>query len=596
MQWISHERRFLSLIFILGLFAAELTAQHIHEERAVLSHPVLNSIEEAALRGIISDEQAILQMIYAGYQPERLDPRFSMTDVTPIRCMVPVLAEYYHNKSEIDPGIIMEIEDMIYPRTTLTTKTFTSESGNFIIYYDLEGNNAVPAEDLNGSGVPDYVEHAAFAADSSYRYQVQQLGFEDFLKEDPYEIYFRNFRFYGTTTASGSTTFITVHSNFQGFPPNTHPYGNQIGALYATIAHEIKHAIQYATNRWTGQAGSFDWIEMDATLMEEATFDDVNDYYNYIMSYETASGDWNRNRPNGNSIFGSPGNPIPGAYWHMTWMLYFFEKHGGEFWVDVWKEFITERDMPFFEAIKNVMAIKGLSFEQEHINNHIWHMASGPVHSSSDFGFSERLEYPVPRFGNNIFSVPDSLNNIFVRSLAANYIDVSPSHFTLGQPQISLQSNVNGVGLGVIGYFRDGSTDVLICVNPNSNLQSIQTTWSWSNLSDLNIAVVNTNRDENAVYNLVVSSMIPEEDTISQNYPNPFNPGTQIEFSLSNTKPVRIDVYDRIGRKVSTLIDGTLERGFHTVTFDGTGLASGLYFYRIVTDQTQTTKKMILVK
>ena len=242
------------------------------------------------------------------------------------------------------------------------------------------------------------------------------------------------------------------------------------------------------------------------------------------------------------------------------------------------------------------MAIKGLSFEQEHINNHIWHMASGPVHSSSDFGFSERLEYPVPRFGNNIFSVPDSLNNIFVRSLAANYIDVSPSHFTLGQPQISLQSNVNGVGLGVIGYFRDGSTDVQISVNPNSNLQSIQTTWSWSNLSDLNIAVVNTNRDENAVYNLVVSSMIPEEDTISQNYPNPFNPGTQIEFSLSNTKPVRIDVYDRIGRKVSTLIDGTLERGFHTVTFDGTGLASGLYFYRIVTDQTQTTKKMILVK
>ncbi len=589
MHGLITDRRYWYLLFLIGFLAAELTAQHIQEERVVTSHPVLNSIEEAALRGVISKENALLQKIYAGYNPERLHSRFAEESDTPIRCMVPVLTEYYHVKYTLDPGIVAEIENLIHPRTTLTTRIHVSDSERFVFYYDVEGNNAVPLDDFSGSGVPDYIEHAAFAADSSYRYQVEQLGFVDFLKEEPYEIFFRNFRFYGTTTASGSTTSITLHSSFEGFPENSHPLGNQIGSLYVTIAHEIKHAIQYATNRWTGQAGSFDWIEMDATLMEETTFDDVNDYYHYIKT------GFDSHTPNTRSIFGTPESATPGAYWHVSWMLYFFEKHGGDFWVDVWNEFITDRDKPFFDAITSVTDRRGLSFEQEHINNHVWHMASGPVHSPLDYGFRERLNYPVPRFTHNLSVIPDSLNNQFLRSLAANYIDVLPSNITLGQPLITLQSNSNGVGLGVIGYFRNGSTDVQFSVNPNSNTQSIQTTWSWSDLVDLNIAVVNTNRDADAVYDLSVSSRIPDEDAISQNYPNPFHPATNIEFSLTNTKNVRIDVYDRIGRKVSTLVDGRLGGGFHTITFDGTGLASGLYFYRIVTDQTQTTKKMILI-
>ncbi|TVQ06199.1 MAG: hypothetical protein EA359_01465, partial [Balneolaceae bacterium] len=204
------ERHFWRLLLIIGLIAADLSAQHIHEEHAISSHPVLNSIEEAALLGVITGENAILQKIYAGYTPERLDSRFLKDNDTPIRCMVPVLTEYYHTKTILDPAIVAEIEEIIQPRTTLSTKAHISDSGRFVLYYDVDGNNAVPMDDLNGSGVPDYVEHAAFAADSSYRYQVEQLGFVDFLKEEPYEVFFRNFRFYGTTTASGSTTSITV--------------------------------------------------------------------------------------------------------------------------------------------------------------------------------------------------------------------------------------------------------------------------------------------------------------------------------------------------------------------------------------------------
>jgi hypothetical protein len=88
----------------------------------------------------------------------------------------------------------------------------------------------------------------------------------------------------------------------------------------------------------------------------------------------------------------------------------------------------------------------------------------------------------------------------------------------------------------------------------------------------------------------------PSGFKLEQNYPNPFNPSTNIKFALTERKDVRVEVYDRIGRKISTLIDDELSRGFHTVQFDGSGFASGVYFYRIVTDQAAITRKMVLVK
>jgi hypothetical protein len=595
------------LFIFLSAFFAELAAQdrlHHHAPQ----NPVFLAIDEAVQSGELSSEDAILQKMYAGYKPERMDSRFRPNDEILIKCMVPVLAEFESIKNELNPAVIAEVETLLdagFQQTTATSE-YLSPSGNFIFFYDTEGNHAVPLDDQNGSGIPDYVEHAAFAADSSYRHQVERLGFVDFLQDEPYEITFRNLGFYGTTTQSGSTTRITVHRNFNNFPENTHPEGNRIGALYATIAHEIKHAIQYTSNRWRGDAGSFDWIEMDATLMEEVVFPNVNDYYNYIMRYDSQANDWNRNNPHDRSIFGNSESPTPGAYWHVTWMIYFQQVHGMDFWVDVWdviKESYANGDsnnqISFLNAVQTVLTERNLTLEQEHIMNHMWHLVSGPSNSRPGFGFEDRMSYPNATIRNTVILPPDvpaTVSEPHIFSFGAHYYDLMPSNVALGQPSFSLQSEVDGIGVGVLGYFRDGSTDVQLAINPNSNRQFLQTTWSWSDLVDLKLVVVNTNRNESSGYELQVSSSIPEEDAISQNYPNPFNPATKIEFSLNDTKDVKIEVFDRIGRKVSTLVNDRLNAGFHSVTFDGTGLASGVYFYRIVTDQQAITKKMVLVK
>jgi hypothetical protein len=518
--------------------------------------------------------------------------------------MAPVLAEFYLAKEEINTAIATEIEELINPPRSTTAESYLAPSGNFIFYYETTGTHAVPLQDLNQSGIPDYVERAAFAADSTYRHMIERKGFQDFILDEPYEITFRNIGPYGTTTLTGSTSRITIHNNFEGFPPNTHPEGDQIGSLYVTVAHELKHASQVATNRWRGDAGSFDWIEMDATFMEEVIFPDVNDYYNYIMHYMDDLNDWDRKEGHTSSIFRNPSIATPRAYSHITWMLYFYQQFGLGFWVDVWDEirqdYLTlESGQPmitFLGAMENVLSRKGHSLSREHINNHLWHMAAGPVYSASGFGFHDRYNYPTPMLGQTLVPVTGALNNLLLSSMAGAYVDVKVSNSIIGQPSISIEATENGIGIGVIAYLRDGSVETQIMVDPNSNNQTIQTTWSWAELTDLNIAVINTNRDASTRYTLTVDSEVPDEDTISQNYPNPFNPATQIEFSLSQDKDVRIDVYDRIGRRISTLVNDRMERGFHTVTFDGTGLASGLYFYRLVTDQTVDTKKMLLIK
>ncbi|MHB1050902.1 MAG: FlgD immunoglobulin-like domain containing protein [Bacteroidota bacterium] len=94
---------------------------------------------------------------------------------------------------------------------------------------------------------------------------------------------------------------------------------------------------------------------------------------------------------------------------------------------------------------------------------------------------------------------------------------------------------------------------------------------------------------------------LPVAFALDQNYPNPFNPATTIRFALPNNAPVRMSVYDILGREVRTLLNGDLNAGFHQVVWDGknnagTSVSSGVYIYRIEAGSFISTKKMMLMK
>jgi photosystem II stability/assembly factor-like uncharacterized protein len=110
-----------------------------------------------------------------------------------------------------------------------------------------------------------------------------------------------------------------------------------------------------------------------------------------------------------------------------------------------------------------------------------------------------------------------------------------------------------------------------------------------------------------------ISSIVPSEYKLYQNYPNPFNPTTNIRYQITPLNPpfakgwtgsetrlgegfVTLKVYDILGKEVATLVNEKQSPGIYEVTFDGSGLSSGMYFYTLITGDFRATKRFVLIK
>lgn len=105
----------------------------------------------------------------------------------------------------------------------------------------------------------------------------------------------------------------------------------------------------------------------------------------------------------------------------------------------------------------------------------------------------------------------------------------------------------------------------------------------WFELSDV-VSIGNEN------------SELPTEVTLSQNYPNPFNPVTNIRYAVPEAGQVTLEVYNVLGQRVAVLVNEAMQPGTHTISFDASRLASGVYMYRLSTNGQVLTRKMTLVK
>lgn len=116
--------------------------------------------------------------------------------------------------------------------------------------------------------------------------------------------------------------------------------------------------------------------------------------------------------------------------------------------------------------------------------------------------------------------------------------------------------------------FRDGNWEVYYKRNPTGNLVGLQN----------------------------MNSGIPENFFLGQNYPNPFNPKTNFGFRIAHSGFVSVKVYDISGKEVAVLVNGNLSAGIYNIDFEASPLASGVYFYRLDSDDFSDIKKMVLVK
>lgn len=145
-------------------------------------------------------------------------------------------------------------------------------------------------------------------------------------------------------------------------------------------------------------------------------------------------------------------------------------------------------------------------------------------------------------------------------------------------------------------HFNDDPDNVLV----GSKMLTLAN-WYIAGGNPLNIAKIlhTTNGGEIGIE--PISSEIPGQFSLYQNYPNPFNPVTIIKFSLplpseGGAQAVRLVVYDILGRQIAVLLNEQLRPGSYEVTWDASNYPSGVYFYKLITDEFLKTKKMILIK
>ena len=101
---------------------------------------------------------------------------------------------------------------------------------------------------------------------------------------------------------------------------------------------------------------------------------------------------------------------------------------------------------------------------------------------------------------------------------------------------------------------------------------------------------------EGIIMSVADDSEIPQVYTLHQNYPNPFNPSTTIRYGLPSRSHVMLTVFNILGQQIATLVEGEREAGYHEVQFDASGLASGVYLYRLTAGTFVEARKFVLVR
>ena len=163
------------------------------------------------------------------------------------------------------------------------------------------------------------------------------------------------------------------------------------------------------------------------------------------------------------------------------------------------------------------------------------------------------------------------------------------------------QTEVNNYGFDVERQTINGQWEKVGFVNGNGNSNSPKDySYIDNNLvggSKFLYRLKQVDNDGQFTYSDAVEvEVVPNEYNMSQNYPNPFNPSTTIKFSLPKATQLKLNLYNMLGELVETIADGAYEAGYYTVSFNASNLPSGVYIYRIESNDYLKTMKMMLLK
>jgi hypothetical protein len=562
---------------------------------------------DAALRaGTIDFDTAARQTLYFLFEAERVDQEFRVPSDLPEKGATRLLHELELRAGELSPAtraLLASYVDRGDPRQlALLAFSHDTPAGHFRITYQTSGPDAVPPADVDpANGVPDFVERVGEYAETAWTIEIDTLGYPaPPIESGPYSIALVDLGagLYGyTTPVGGQLTRIVMDNDYVGFPPNTDPDGNALGAAKVTVAHELKHGSQYVGSGWS----EGDWVEVDATWMEDVVFDQTNDYYNYLFA----------------SQIRSPFTAIaPGSYEDCIWQHYQSEKFGLSFVFDVWNRRDIGPQEPMLTTYGTIFRDYGSTLADGFGEFLTYAYQCGDRANVDNPGFEEARDYPSPSTSPAHAVYPVTGGPITVTGMAGRFVGFVnlPGSSEALRLSFDGQDGVASFRVNVIWAREEG--DVLayelqpMTLDPQADGEVI--TPPVESLAFVTLVVTNGAPSGSASFTYAAefigaaaiagrSDAPPRSAALIGAAPNPLNPSTTIRYELSERELVTLAVYSAQGRLVRILAAETEEAGEHSVAWDGRDLigrpvASGTYVLRLAIPGYAEARKLTVVK
>lgn len=528
-------------------------------------------------------------------------------DAEPIKCGTWLI----HEARQIRSSLSVAGQAALDRRLALkeADQSFESAGGHFVIEYGIAGLDSVPVTDADESGVPDYVEWVAEAMEESWQAEIEDLGFSEVPLGvgERYRVRLVNSSIYGETRQSTDPggSFILINQDFARFYAarpgliGEDPDGKVRGAIRVTAAHELKHAIQLVRSGWSEFTFDPGWLELDATFMEDVVYDQVNDYYNYLI--------------NGGSPFTSPTTTlIQASYEDSTWQHFLLERHGWPVVLRYWQRRgqVYSGESPQ-ESYVAALQLEGLDWVDNWNEYQSWNWASGS-RSRSGFGFGEAERFPVAVTQAFDAPLPYVSGTQSLAGMASRYHQLeNTGRFLDGELTLRFDGAPAAPWAASLVLQRAEDLEVFP-VMLEAEAGSVRTVgFDFSDYDRAAVLVGNastsTARQE---YSFGLSLGEGDTTVVSPTVtrlrrlgPNPAPAGTDVRYELSAERSglLRAQIYDIRGRRVRELLRESATAGQPVLfDFDGRGdggelLAAGVYYLRVDLAGLERTSRLVLL-
>ncbi len=465
-----------------------------------------------------------------------------------------------------------------------------SAEGHFRVHYDITGSNAPNQADADGNGTPDFVDSTLVYLEYGWS-AIMGLGYgrpkSDIGRggSDAVDVYLQDLavlKYYGYTSPdngfySMDSAYMVLDNNYTD---SVYPVKNQgYPALRVTTAHELFHVFHYS---YYGANDAVWWMEHTAVWMEDYAWNDVNDYLNYLGLFL-----------NDRESALDTGSPSSYMYGSSLFAFMLAKKYGPSVLRSLWS---TVRDhqsgsIELFNTVIPGGTAQALS------DLGVWTYFTGSRANSSAFFTDSPLIRGTVSMSDTLTSIP-AVDSLSCRRYTFKYVEISPPAGLSAGDSLTFDftDRTGNLWKKQLILFNSADDYLVKPIDGARYLLAVERSFRKAVLVISNASASGTGR---LVYSLRRASGTDEPIagfSLEQNHPNPFNKETTIRFTVPDTAPVKLRIYNIQGQMVRVLVDDTRERGTHSVVFNASDLSSGMYFARFESGGAVITRKMMFLK